>query len=87
MTTRALSVAIGTVTAFRSATETQPRRADALAVAANATVIGNSPLIYKNQGYYVAGSVFEEWISIGAPSSFPPSAHTLADVSYVLLQS
>lgn len=43
-------------------------------------------LVYKNQGYYVAGSVFEEWVTSGAPSTTPPSGHTLTDISYVVLQ-
>jgi hypothetical protein len=42
--------------------------------------------IYKNQGWYAAGSAFEEWVTSGAPSTVPPSGHTLSDISFVVLQ-
>jgi hypothetical protein len=86
VTTRAGGVFVGTIAKFASATETRPRMGYPGAVYVNAVVIGNTPPIYKNQGYYVAGSVFEEWISVGAPNTFPPSAHTLADVQHVQLE-
>lgn len=54
-------------------------------VLVNALTIGDAPPNYKNQGYYVAGSAFEEWISVGLPSTFPPSAHTLTDIQHVVL--
>lgn len=41
---------------------------------------------YKNQGYYVAGLTYEEWVTISAPSTTPPSGHTLTGISYVVLQ-
>ena len=53
----------------------------------NALVIGDAPPIYKNQGYYVAGSAFEEWITVGVPATFPPSAHTLADCQHLVLET
>ena len=53
----------------------------------NAVVIGSAPPNYKNQGYYVAGSAFEEWVTIGLPSTFPPSAHTLADCQHLVLET
>ena len=56
-------------------------------VLVNALVIGSAPPIYKNQGYYVAGSAFEEWITVGVPATFPPSAHTLVDCQYLVLET
>ena len=53
----------------------------------NAVVIGDAPPNYKNQGYYVAGSVLEEWVTVGLPSTFPPSAHTLADCQHLVLET
>lgn len=49
-----------------------------------AAAIANT--LYKNQGYYVAGAVFEEWITSGAPNTVPPSGHTLTEISYTVLQ-
>ena len=37
---------------------------------------------YKMRGYYVAGSVWETWVSTGSPGS-PPSGHTLIDTVIV----
>jgi hypothetical protein len=34
--------------------------------------------IYKNEGWYAAGSAWETWITSGAPQTVPPSGHTLA---------
>lgn len=87
MTARTGNVLVGTADKFAAGTETRPRSGYPGAVFVNALVVGNNPPIYKNQGYYVTGSVFEEWISVGAPSTFPPSAHTLIDIQHVLLQS
>jgi hypothetical protein len=44
-------------------------------------------LSYKNEGWYATGSVFEDWVTSGAPSTAPPSGHTLADVGFVVLQN
>jgi hypothetical protein len=76
----------GTINEYRGGTETQPRRCDSGAVLVDSTVIGNAPPIYKNQGWYATGGVFEEWISVGLPSAFPPSAHALTELTFVVLQ-
>lgn len=55
------------------------------AVLGSTVTIGNAPPVYKNQGWYAAGSVYEQWISTPLPSTFPPSAHTLADIQHVVL--
>lgn len=44
-------------------------------------------VIYKNQGYYAAGGVYESWITSGAPSTAAPSGHTLTGYSFVVLQA
>jgi hypothetical protein len=44
-------------------------------------------LNYKNEGWYATGSVFEDWVTSGAPSTTPPSGHTLADIGFVVLQN
>ena len=44
-------------------------------------------LIFKNQGWYATGSVFEEWITSPAPGTVPPSGHTLTDIQHLVLQS
>ncbi len=36
---------------------------------------------YKMIGYYLAGSVFEVWVALNAPSSTPPSGHSLQDIT------
>lgn len=36
---------------------------------------------WKNLGYYVAGSVWEEWETQGKPASVPPSLHSLVGLS------
>ena len=43
--------------------------------------------LFKNQGYYVAGSVYEEWVTPTAPSTTPPSGHTLTQIQYVPLET
>jgi hypothetical protein len=43
-----------------------------------------SQLKYKNQGWYSAGSAWETWITVNAPSASPPSGHALAYIGYVL---
>ncbi|HSX21504.1 MAG TPA: hypothetical protein VLE97_01865 [Gaiellaceae bacterium] len=87
MTTRTGSVLVGTIDKFRSGTETRPTQAYPGAVLVNAVTIGSSPPIYKNQGWYAAGSVFEVWVSTPLPSTFPPSGHTLTDIEHTILQS
>jgi hypothetical protein len=49
-----------------------------------AAVVAN--VIYKNHGWYTTGSVFEVWVTSGAPSTVPPSGHTLSDIDFVVLQ-
>lgn len=41
--------------------------------------------IYKNQGWYAAGSAFEIWITSPYPTTAPPSGHTLTDIQHQLL--
>lgn len=40
------------------------------AVRAQVVQLGSNPAIYKNSGYYTAGSVWESWLSVGDPSTF-----------------
>lgn len=42
--------------------------------------------LYKNEGWYATGSVWEEWTTPTAPSTSPPSGHTLAFIQYLVLQ-
>lgn len=37
---------------------------------------------FKNVGWYVAGGVFEEWITTDTPGTVPPSGHTLINVQH-----
>lgn len=48
-------------------------------------VTTTAPPTYKNQGWYAAGAVWESWVTTGAPSTAPPSGHTLTNLSYVVL--
>jgi hypothetical protein len=41
----------------------------------------SSTTLYYMCGYYVAGLVFENWTSRGAPSLTPPSGHTLSNIT------
>lgn len=38
---------------------------------------------YKMRGYYVAGAHYETYVVAGAPSTIPPSGHTLINVAVV----
>ena len=62
-----------------------PGRADNgfLAIVTAATVAN---VIYKNHGWYSTGSVFEVWVTSGAPRITPPSGHSLTDIDFVVLQ-
>lgn len=51
----------------------------------NATVLGVPAAKYLNYGYYVAGSVWESWITSEAPSTTPPSGHTLSFIKNILI--
>lgn len=42
--------------------------------------------LYKNEGWYATGSLYEEWITATAPSTTPPSGHTLTFIQYFPLQ-
>ena len=35
-----------------------------------AVQLGSNPAVWKNKGYYAAGSVWESWITVGDPSTF-----------------
>jgi hypothetical protein len=43
-------------------------------------------LKYKMQGWYAAGSVWEVWVVATAPNTFPPSGHTLTEISFVIFE-
>ena len=46
------------------------------------TQLGGNPSVWKNQGYYTAGSTWESWISVGTPSDFnAATGHGLPDFS------
>lgn len=59
------------------------RRAFLATFPGNATV---APLLFKNEGYYVSGGVWETWTTTGAPATVPPSGHTLTNLQHTLLQ-
>jgi hypothetical protein len=42
--------------------------------------------LYKNEGWYATGGVWEQWTTATSPSSTPPSGHTLTFVEYIVLQ-
>jgi hypothetical protein len=54
--------------------------------ATNPGTSGATVYKYKNRGWYVAGGVEESWVTVGAPSTVPPSGHTLIGIDYVVLQ-
>lgn len=37
-------------------------------------------IYYKMQGWYAAGSVYENWVSTNAPNYTPPSGHSLSNI-------
>ncbi len=41
------------------------------------------PSIFKNTGWYAAGSVYESWLSNSTPNATPPSGHTLTGIQYI----
>jgi hypothetical protein len=43
-------------------------------------------LKFKNQGWYASGSTYETWVTVTAPNTFPPSGHTLTDISFVIFE-
>ena len=51
----------------------------------SSSIPGSSPqtTYYKMRGYYVAGSTYETYEVVNAPSLPPPSGHTLIDVTIV----
>lgn len=87
MTARAGAFQAGVISAYKSGAETTPTRGNAAAVAINATTIGSAPPIYKNKGWYAAGSAFETWITTPLPGTNfnPATGHFLTDVDYVVL--
>ena len=44
---------------------------------------GGITTYFKMRGFYVAGAVYEVFVVTGAPSSTPPSGHTLINVAVV----
>lgn len=42
--------------------------------------------IYKNEGWYAAGSAWETWITSDAPATVPPSGHPLTFLQHVVVQ-
>ena len=40
---------------------------------------------YKMRGYYVAGLVYETWVSSISPNLTPPSGHSLTDIAIVAI--
>lgn len=51
-------------------------------IAANSSAVPDT-LVYKNQGWYATGGIYETWLTLHAPSSTPPSGHTLTGCSFV----
>lgn len=33
-------------------------------------IIGENAIVYLNQAWYATGSIYESWITVGAPSTF-----------------
>lgn len=65
---------------------THPDRASVPAVPGIGNQSGSIPGVfryYKMRGYYATGAAYETWVAIGAPSSSPPSGHTLTNVQVV----
>lgn len=51
------------------------------------THVVTDPSVWKNQGWYAAGSAYETWVSTAAPSVNPPSGHTLTEIQHQLLRN
>lgn len=73
------SVLLGVAEKFASASANNDFDGD---VTALATLVGSNPPIYKNVGYYAAGSVWETWPSLATPNNTPPSGHALTEYGY-----
>lgn len=41
--------------------------------------------LFKNEGWYAAGGVWEVWTSLLAPETVPPSGHTLTLLQHMRL--
>lgn len=84
MTQRAGALVPQLIESFRAAPK-QGARGGSLARFVSGGV--SALTIYKNEGYYVAGSVWETWLTSDAPSITPPSGHTLAFQQFIVLSS
>lgn len=82
MTQRAGSLIPGLIGSFRHA-----RKQGAHGGAVQSFVSGGLTAldVYKNEGWYAAGSAWETWITSGDPSSVPPSGHTLTFLQHMVL--
>lgn len=83
MTQRAGSFVPGLIESLRSA-----RKQGAHGGAIQSFVSGGVAVlnIFKNEGWYAAGSAWETWITAGSPGTVPPSGHTLTFLQHVVLQ-
>lgn len=52
-----------------------------LAAGASSPVIART--YYQMRGWYAAGSTYETWVAVGAPSIMPPSGHVLTGIVVV----
>ena len=86
MTLRAGGFVPGVISAYASSTETRINQGHNGYLVTFPLGVFNTDL-FKNQGYYVAGSVYEEWVTTTAPSTTPPSGHTLTQIQYVPLET
>lgn len=59
-----------------------PGRADDGYLITTSTASNVVNQLFKNQGWYAAGSVLEVWVTSGAPSTTAPSGHTLTDYQH-----
>lgn len=88
MTNRAGYYETGTTdTTLNFSTEFTHRGGDDGFIVLNSGATQAQILYFKNQGYYVSGAVFEEWVTTSAPQTLPPSGHTLADTQYQVLET
>lgn len=85
MTLRAGGVLLGVIDKYAGSTETRINLGHNGYLVTFPTGVFNITL-YKNEGWYATGSVWEQWITTTAPSTSPPSGHSLTFTHYMVLQ-
>lgn len=84
MTSRAGSLLNGVIAFFSDGKRLQSVKGSAMLNVAVSGGVAPTKL-YKNQGWYTAGGIYESWIS-STPGGSPPSGHTLTNIQFVPLQ-